>query len=339
MPPTVPWLAGMPEYRLSFAERHVPGVPLGCRAQALRVLASCTDETVFRRQLDDEYLSVIEALLDAGMGFRILNLSIADSPLAEQLRTRGFPEFRIEIEPQGSTYTYPRDLLVYLAQQRLALVHEGWLRAGVECWNETECWPTIWAEGGRMLVSGSTLVVFRHPGKLRAPDAQVLDRLRERGLSIVEIPAGIFCSLDADGDLTGLFHDHHIDRAAGLVSGQDGIHHLLLGPGYRTGTLNEPLDVEASRDAVRRICEPVGIQVHMLPDTLPCYAASVVQSGTVVLAPGAEYGLQELLVDIVGSGNVVTTALTLTHFPVFAAAGLHCLVTESPEFLLAPRSA
>lgn len=339
MPPTAPWLAGMPEYRLSFADRHVPSVPLGCRAQALQVLASCADESVFRRQLDEEYLSVVEGLLDAGMGFRILNLSTAESPLAEQLRAREFPEFRIQVEPHGSTYTYPRDLLVYLADQRLALVHEGWLRAGLECWNETECWPTIWAEGGRMLVSGGTLVVFRHPGKLRAPDARVLDRLRERGLSVLEIPAGVFCSLDADGDLTGLFHDHHIDRAAGLVLGQDRAHHLLLGPGYRTGSLSDPLDAVASRDAVRRICEPVGIEVHMLPDSLPCYASSVVQSGKVVLAPGDQGDLKESLVDIVGSGNVVTTASTLTHFPVFAAAGLRCLVTESPEFLLEPRSA
>jgi len=338
---TVPdeiFLAGMPEYPLDFAGRRVPSVPLGGVDAARALLHACADESAFHRRIEDEYLSVLAALLAAGMPFRILNLREAATPLAERLRIEGYPDFHIGVPPRGSTYTYPRDLMVYLSEHNIALVHENWLQPGVEKWNGTDCWPTCWAEGGRALMSGDTLAVFRHPEKDRAPDQDTLNRLRDRGLHAVEIPAGIFCALDGDGDMGSIFHDHHIDRAAGLVRGRDGALHLLLGPGYRTGPLDFPLDATASFDAVRRSCEAAEIAVHRLPDTSPPYAASLIQSdgGVVVVGGGCEVALEHLG-GIVGSEYVVPTSVPLTHFPVFASAGLHCLVTESPEFLRAPR--
>lgn len=332
------WLAGMPEYSLRFDERHVPSVLLGCRQNALDVFATCADEACLRDRLDREYMAVLEALLEAGMPFRILNLDLAESPLADRLRADGYPEFHIDASGQGSTYAYPRDLMVYLAEFGIALVSDGWLRPGAGDRDGVACWTSAWAEGGRVLMSGDTMVVFRHPEKDGAPEQATLGALRERGIHIVEIPAGIFCSLDRDGDLTGLFHDHHIDRAAGLVRGQDGACHLILGPGYQTGPLDAPLDIGTSCDAVRRICDPAGIAVHVLPETCPPYAASLVQSHAgVVVAGGGHDAHLEILAAIVGHENVAPTSVPLTHFPVFASAGLHCLVTESPEFLLASR--
>jgi len=333
------WLAGMPEYSLCFDERSVPSVLLGCRNIARALFNQCRDETSLRTQLEHEYESVLEALLNAGMPFRILNLDSAESPLADRLRAAGYPEFHIEARGQGSTYAYPRDLMVYLADFGIALVSDGWLRPGAGDRDGVACWATSWSEGGRVLMRDDTLVVFRHPQKTGAHEQATLNALRERGLRVVEIPAGVFCSIDRDGDLTGLFYDHHIDRAAGLVRGLDGALHLILGPGYRTGPLDAPMDIPTSCDAVRQICDTAGITVHALPETCPPYAASLVQSADgVVVASGGHDAFLEILANIVGHDNVVPTAIPLTHFPVFASAGLHCLVTESPEFLLAPRS-
>jgi len=332
------WLAGMPEYSLCFRERNVPSVLFGCRRHAREIFETCTDEAELRDRLDREYLAMLEALLDAGMPFRILNLDGAESPLADALRDEGYPEFHIDARGQGSTYAYPRDLMVYLADFGIALVSEGWLRPGAGDRDGVECWTTRWSEGGRVLMSGGTLAVFHHPAKPGAPEQATLEALRERGLSIIEIPAGVFCTLDRDGDVLGLFYDHHIDRAAGLLRGLDGALHLLLGPGYQTGPLNAPLDSQASCDRVRRACDPAGVTVHVLPESCPPYAASLVQSADGVVVTGSDHeAVLAVLADIVGAENVVPTATPLTHFPVFASAGLHCLVTESPDFLLAPK--
>ena len=300
------WLAGMPEYSLRFSERNVPSVLLGCRENALAIFATCTDEAGLRNRLEREYHAVLGALLEAGMPFRILNLDAAESPLADALRDDGYPEFHIDARGQGSTYAYPRDLMVYLAEYGIALVSDGWLRPGAGDRDGVACWPTTWSEGGRVLISGDTLAVFHHPEKPGAPEQVTLNALRERGLTVVEIPAGVFCTLDRDGDLTGLFFDHHIDRAAGLVRAPDGARHLLLGPGYQTGPLNAPLDIRRSCDQVRRACDAAGIAVHVLPECCPPYAASLVQSAEGVVVTGCDHeAVLELLEGIVGAGNVV----------------------------------
>lgn len=333
------WLTGYPDHGLQHAQRHVPGVLLGSAEAARAILADSNDESRFGHRFEAEYRSVLDALLEAGMPFRVLNLHAATSELSTQLRADHYPGFRIDVPQQGSTFLYPRDLMVYLRTHDIALTSPTWLKPGAGDRGGVSCWPTCWSEGGRVLFSDETLIVFRHPEKTEAPDQETLRRLRDRGLRVVEIPAGIFCSLDQEGHLSGLFHDHHIDRAAGLVRGPDGTGHLLLGPGYRTGPLNAPLDAEQSIAVVRRICETADIQVHGIPDTALPYATSLVQSpeGTVVISGGNE-SVAEVLETILGANAVVPTALPITHFPVFASAGIHCLVTESPDFLLAPQT-
>ncbi|MBX3180831.1 MAG: hypothetical protein KF886_26080 [Candidatus Hydrogenedentes bacterium] len=323
----------MPVYPLSFADRHVPAVPLGCVDAARARLAEAREET-YLAQIDAEYRAVLGALLEAHMPFRILNLGSAESALADALRAEGYPEFRLALPEPGSAYAYPRDLMVYLKGFGIALVPEGWAAEDALAGLAVECWPTPWAEGGRALVSGDTMVVFRHPEKPAAPDQATLDRLRERGVRVVELPAGIFCTLDRDGDITRVFHEHHIDRAAGLARGPDSATHLLLAPGFRTGPLLSPLSKSASRDAVRRACDAADLALHVLPDTAPPYAASLVQSDAGVIVLGAhDPDTVQAATEVAGAGQVVTTAVELSHFPTFAGAGIHCLVTESPEFL------
>jgi hypothetical protein len=54
-----------------------------------------------------------------------------------------------------------------------------------------------------------------------------------------------------------------------------------------------------------------------------------------ILANAEDTEVLELLTSNVGARQLLLTPLPLRHYPLFARAGLHCLVTESPLPLIA----
>jgi hypothetical protein len=160
----------------------------------------------------------------------------------------------------------------------------------------------------------------------------VFDLLRERGVRIASFPLPISARLDRrNGRTMELTHDDHIDRGAALVQDRGGGHHLVLDPGYRTGPLTSPLPVDRSIDLVRRACDRIGAEVHV-PETVSVpYATSAVGLGDGrVLVTGGDGECHATWAEAVGPENVVRTRTPFESYPVFAAAGIHCLVTELP---------
>jgi len=65
------------------------------------------------------------------------------------------------------------------------------------------------------------------------------------------------------------------------------------------------------------------------------YATAVMQfKNGKTLATGGDEELLVTLEDVVGSGNLHVTEIPFSAYPVFASAGLHCLVTETPGPLI-----
>jgi hypothetical protein len=93
--------------------------------------------------------------------------------------------------------------------------------------------------------------------------------------------------------------------------------------------------VAASADAVRRACEGIDVSVHQLAHVAGPYGVATVQLGSGhVLVSAAEQALRAELAALVGGHKVVPIRPSLEAYPVFAAAGLHCLVTELPTPLV-----
>jgi len=53
-----------------------------------------------------------------------------------------------------------------------------------------------------------------------------------------------------------------------------------------------------------------------------------------VLVTGGDEGTLAAVAEIVGNKHVLTTGVAISRYPVFAAAGIHCLITESPRPLM-----
>lgn len=186
-----------------------------------------------------------------------------------------------------------------------------------------------------MIATSDCVAVFRHPGKAKAADQIALDMLRERGLRVAEIPAGIACGLDGEGAITTISYDPHIDRMAAMVKGHDGASTLLIPATFQTGALTSPDSPETSIDAVRKACDAADIDVRVSPPTSVPMGTSLVQSADGTIVTGCcDPAWIETLSEIAGDENVYATHESLTAYPTFGSAGIHCLITESPEFLL-----
>jgi hypothetical protein len=288
-------------------------------------------------RLRREYRAVAGALDSAGAGVRVLNLDDGDRRMARWLRDRGFASLRFVAREATRWHLYPRDLFVYAETANVLLAHSELFRLRSDHRRGCRIVHSGWAEGGRVLMSGDRMIVSRHPEVNRVPRARAFDILRERGMTIAAIPQPIACRIDRrSGRAVELTYDDHLDRSAALLRDGDGRCHLVLDPGYRTGPVTLPLSVESSIDRVRRICDRIEVEVHVPERISVPYATAAVQlSGGKVLAAGGDSGVLNSCGEVAGPENVVSTRLSIEAYPVFAAAGLHCLVTELPEPLVA----
>jgi hypothetical protein len=146
----------------------------------------------------------------------------------------------------------------------------------------------------------------------------------------------VVCGLDRrNGHVLQLTHDRHLDRSMALLRDGDGTQHLIVDPGYRTGPLTAPLPVSRSIDLLRRACDRLEVELHVPESISVPYATCAVQlPGSSVLMTGGDVGVLECVREFIPPERVLTTRTPWVAYPVFASAGLHCLVTELPEPLL-----
>lgn len=329
------WLVRPPSFDVPFRGRDFGSVPAGHDDAFRTITRSITSQEALTRALTREYRSLVRAIRVADVPFRVLNLRQREGSLARQLRRDGIPSLdlpQVELGPYG---TYPRDLLLYLTHARTLLLHPRLFRRGLGIRNGFHTARSHWAEGGRVLFCDDRMIVSRHPERDRPAGAAMLAALRARGMRIAVVPAPIFQTLSAAGETVACYHGSHLDRSASLLRGKDGGYHLLLDPAYQSGPLMAAWSIQQSVDAVRRACARIDVEVHTpLKLRLPYGLAAVQHDSGVCLMSSGDADALSLAESIVGRDQLHTTDRALRHYPVFAAAGIHCLVTESPEALV-----
>jgi len=329
-------LLGSPLFDIHQGSRPYFAIPVGEVPLARKVLASAPNPLEREAGLAAEYRALVETLLAGQMPFRVLNPDAGTPAMARWLAERGCARLDFDYPGTGYWVRYPRDLFVLLEPVATLLVNPGLFRIDATERRGYRILHSPWGEGGRVLLSGDCLLVGADPQQPQLPDAPLLDALRERGMRIAAIPQGLFQDLAPAAQSPALFGDAHIDRVASLLRDRAGAAHLLLSAGYRSGPASAPWSAQRSLDEVRRACAPLEIEVHQPRSRFP-YGASVVQlpDGR-VLGNAGDTEVNGLLAQLVGTRGLLLTPRPLRHYPLFARAGLHCLVTESPVPLIAP---
>jgi len=332
-------ILGTPDFAsFPFKDESPVIVPVGQYDPAVKALHDFRGKKAMVSALKEEYRSIVQALTEMKVGFRVLNLDEGDRETGRWLRDLGIENIRFSAKKPTRWQVFPRDLFVYLQAQQALLAHSRLFRLHKTHLGDSVVFHTGLGEGGRVLFAGDRLIIGRHPEHSgRTGEGKALEYLREKGMKIARIPLALFYQIarKGAGQRLSLYYDLHIDRSASLLKGKDGTYHLVLDPGYRTGPLTNPLSVKESLDVVRKACEKIEVRVHTPEYVHAPYATSMVQfeSGA-VLASGGEDKMFLVIEEIVGSGNRQGTRVPLVAYPIFACAGLHCLNTENPEPLI-----
>jgi len=327
------YLLGMPVFSgIPYKGKSSIFVPVGQSELARGVLRKTLSKEAMTKTLGSEYQSIVKALLGMKIHFQILNLQEGDKKIRRWLSERSCRGAEFPLASPSPWQLFPRDMFVYFKPLRMILVHSRLFKLKKDRSPICEIIHTALAEGGRIIFSGDHLVTGGHPESLKKKNG-ILRRLQEEGIRVTILPHPIFACLSREGQgkNLALYYEFHMDRSASLLKGRDEEHYLVLDPGYRTGTLTSPLTAQESIDLVRKECEKHGILVRVPKSLSVPYGTSAVQfDDGKVLASGGDEAVLNTFADIVGSENLYVTDVPISAYPVFAAAGLHCLITEKP---------
>lgn len=319
--------------------------PAGQLDLCREVLRESMDWNMAATKMQAEYLAIVLALRDMGVHFKIV---YAHPEKIDQIvlgvcvnrlgcRLMGFPEGFFP-----ASVAYPRDFCTVLPNL-LLLSSNATARLNAKEKNGWRLRISPYGEGGRALVQGGTMIgcekAVLTDGKSTPCDREA-EELRRLGIKVGFFPSTL--STEFSGPNEGgekVFSNDHIDRVACMLRGKDGKLSLVVDPMVYTANWSMPAflkpwtvcDPEETRDHLCRNLGPMGIKIRWPEKLSVPYALNLVQfaDGRVLMTAG-DPCVKALVESIVGEGNVFETAIPIRYFPVWARAGIRCLVSEAP---------
>lgn len=349
------YLLGEPVFDVHFKQKRFQA-PIGQLKLCEEVLREDLSHEQLVNKLRGEYLAIAQSMMELGVNFRIIYahedkidktvLAICINIL--KCRLIGFSEDFFDpatTSPRdfGPATTFPRDFCTVLPNIVLSNP-----RAAQLAHDEKDGYALIsspFGEGGRVLHSGKTMLVCeRVVGKEkqgRFVRAEELKELTELGIKVAKIPAPLGGVVD---DKNRFFSNDHIDRVCALIADNGNNLHLIIDPllfttKWRPGKTPpwDPVNPKETVDKLRKICEPLEIEVHAPKSLRVPYSLNLMQfsSGQILMTAGDD-GVAELVCDIVGVENVYITPTPIRYYPVWLYAGIRCLIADAPTPILKP---
>jgi hypothetical protein len=281
-------------------------------------------------KLRQEYIAISQALVATGEDFAVINLSRVDDTVGltndSLMLRRGLPD---------QLYTFPRDAWMTLPGICLLCTD---LPPKNETIDGLRLFTSLLGEGGRVLGRQKTVLVPELLTDRNGPPWIIKSlesgkELEAMGLSVTYLPNPDGLGLKPELEKKLTFTDH-LDRIAGLLEDGSGNLHLVIDPDFHFHESRGPKSRLEALDEIRRRCEPASIEVHA-PEYLSVpYSVGFYQlpGGKVVLTSGDD-AVAEVVASIVGQENIFLTDTAIELFPTFVSAGIHCLISELPEFL------
>lgn len=338
------YLVGEPILEYSRMDSFI--APMGQLPLCLGIYTHMPQEKAVER-MRLEYLSIIAAMLEMGLQFRIVyahknHIDRLALTVCMQMgcRLAGFsPDFF------PAAIAYPRDFAVILPQCLLVC-------PGIRLVNENkEGWRLLQSplgEGGMVLKAGNKVLVpmrlCNHEGKAQSrliSEADVAP-IKSSGMDVEFMPNPASGEFNGKGISLRTSFSDHLDRASSLVQDRSGAVHLLIDHSlYTIRMINEQsrtwkvIHPMETFELLKRRYQSFGIEVHRAPPANVPYGLNLLQvdDGRVLMTSG-DPDLIDFVGSIVGNTKVVATEVPIIHFPIYKRAGIRCLVTEMPEIIM-----
>lgn len=315
--------------------RHV--TPVGQVDLFQTVRNAIKDQTQFHQAVCKEYMAIFFALRKMRVPFLVLDAHRQFiSPQFREMMAREGCAFLPMPDIDRELLGYPRDLLVSLPNGVTLLDR-----------NAAPLLPTLGQNAGRFIVSplgqGGRVHLRRNialvpeiisPDHKITPVQEYLAPFAEAEVHVGILPNTIL--LERVETITGYTPDDHLDRTSALVEGPTGDLHLFLAPRTRSGfrDLYSPgrYGPKETKTIYERVCDPLGIAVHVLLDITVPGATNLHQfagDGRVLMTNGDDE-LAQMVAEVVGAAKVFRTPAPIQYYPVSWQAGIRCLIGEFP---------
>ncbi len=318
--------------------------PAGQIGSCRKVLQETRGPETIRQNLRAEYLAIVCALQAMGVAFRLVyahedkidkGVLLACIHMGAKLIGFGQNFFPPDV-------IYPRDFCTVLSGPMLVLLNNH-MQVLISEKNGWKIVSSPYGEGGRVLVSGNTMVVCE---KLIVKDGQSIDSgqgmeaIEAAGMRVGFFPPTLNVRFSVSrNEAISFFSNDHIDRAACLLKGRNGRTFLVVDPKLATVDWSKPFEdcpwtprsPRETRAHLRDRLSGLGIEVCWPSEMAIPYSLNMVQfpDGRVLMT-GGDPEVRKLIADIVGPENVFVTSVPIRYFPAWLYAGIRCLVSEAP---------
>lgn len=339
------YLVGEPIFKplLSNRKHYAPVSQVDLCQQVLR---ETQEPNMVLKKLQEEYLAIIWSLKEIGINFRIIysHEDRIDKQVLEACihglgcRLAGFD--RSYFPP---AVAYPRDFVTVLPN--LILVNSQIARVRVGEKDNYHILSSPYGEGGRVLAWEKTMFVCERLvlEDKHSSGPKGLREIRQAGIKIALFPPFLSLAFSISGVEKRAFFNDHLDRVACLIQGKDRGPHLVVDPQIHTadwkGRKQAPCWIqrfpENTIKRIKQVCEPLEIEVHCPKKLEIPYSLNLIQfpDGQVLMTSGDD-SVAEVVSEIVGEDKIVQTPIPIRFFPVWACAGIRCLINEAPMPLL-----
>ena len=319
--------------------------PLGQLSLCKEVLAESRNLGFVLRNLQVEYLAIIQTLFEMGIAFRVvfahqkkIDMQVLGACISANIRMVDFGNNFF-----GPSVVYPRDFCVALPG--VFLFNQAVLNITTKQRHGLSVLLSPFGEGGRVLPSKKMLLVCERiitkDTKNRPVQKEDLLEIQKHGITTALFPSPLFGVVDLENspDNCRVHSNDHIDRVGALLFDQKEELHLVLDPSIHTARWrspgeNPPWDLAGPEETVerlKRVYDPLGIKIHRPRSQRVPYSLNLQQcpDGRVLMT-GGDPDVAELIGQIVGDKNVFQTSTPVRYFPTWLFAGIRCLIGDAP---------
>ncbi len=322
---------------------NAPSLGLHCPLGQLDLVRAVRAETAEPRELWQrlamEHANVMFSMKQMGHAPRVIRTAehLVPPGFYRGVEKAGFALASFpDVDPQA--LGYPRDFCTVLPDS--TILAEGAPHTFIlkkKGGGERVIWSPL-GQGGRILIRRDVALVGNVTFVGKRMERTSTRELEASGLRVGVLPSPVAFE-DYGDEFAGLVPEDHIDRVCGLFEGRDGQLHLVLDPelytGYRDPFQDPRFGPGESIANYRHVCEPLGIEVHVLRTMhIPGSVNFHQFPGGEVLLTSGEDELAEIVAGQVGEDKVLLTPQPIRYMPARAKAGIRCLIGEFPEFLL-----